>query len=184
MTMTHLKDQRIYESRKLLKIALINLLEDKDISKISVTELSKVSGVSRSTYYRNHDSLEDILLIYLRDWYLETFIHIIQTEGTETLAYSLFQACESELPLFKAIAKCQLDYAIMMDLKQSIELLLSDTYQAVTMDLKDFKAFFNQDYPYNVYAFAGHSYATMRYWIDHPKLTALEVSGHYEGYFM
>lgn len=54
------------ESNKLtkecLQTALIQLMNEKPFDKISITELVKRSGVSRSAFYRNYDSKEDILL--------------------------------------------------------------------------------------------------------------------------
>ena len=48
-------------TRDCLKRAMIRLLNDKDFQKISITELVKVAGVSRTAFYRNYDSKEDLL---------------------------------------------------------------------------------------------------------------------------
>lgn len=45
---------------KLLQ-ALITLLQEKEWSKISITELVETSGVARASYYRNFSSLEELL---------------------------------------------------------------------------------------------------------------------------
>ena len=47
--------------------ALMQLLEDKPLSAISVTELTEKAGVSRMTYYRNYQSKEEIFQDYLDD---------------------------------------------------------------------------------------------------------------------
>lgn len=41
--------------------ALIMLMQNKEWSKISITELIGVSGVARASYYRNFKSLEDLM---------------------------------------------------------------------------------------------------------------------------
>ena len=41
--------------------ALVELLESKPLSAISVSELTQRAGVSRVTFYRNYDSIEEVL---------------------------------------------------------------------------------------------------------------------------
>ncbi len=47
--------------------AFIQLLKEKPLSCISISELTKRAGVSRMTYYRNYQSKEDILSSHLTD---------------------------------------------------------------------------------------------------------------------
>ncbi len=48
-------------TRECLTTALIQLMKEKPIDKITITELVKRSGVSRTAFYRNYSSKEDIL---------------------------------------------------------------------------------------------------------------------------
>ena len=48
-------------TREAIEIALLQLLEKKDLTKISISELVKRAGVSRAAFYRNYDSKEEIL---------------------------------------------------------------------------------------------------------------------------
>jgi AcrR family transcriptional regulator len=43
---------------------LFKLLKVKSFSSIKITELIKVSNVARASYYRNFDTIEDILVFY------------------------------------------------------------------------------------------------------------------------
>ena len=47
--------------------ALIQLLEEKPLSAITISELTEKAGVSRMTYYRNYHTKEDIFETYLDD---------------------------------------------------------------------------------------------------------------------
>ena len=47
--------------------ALIQLLQTKSLSNITITELTERAGVSRMTYYRNYHSLDEIFSSYLKD---------------------------------------------------------------------------------------------------------------------
>ncbi|MCI8462227.1 MAG: TetR/AcrR family transcriptional regulator [Lachnospiraceae bacterium] len=54
-------------ARECMVQALIRLLGEKPLSAISITELTAAAGVSRMTYYRNYQSLDDILRSHLTD---------------------------------------------------------------------------------------------------------------------
>ena len=49
-------------TRECLKTALMQLMKEKSLDKITITELVKRSGVSRTAFYRNYSSKEDILV--------------------------------------------------------------------------------------------------------------------------
>lgn len=53
--------------RECMATALIQLLKEKPLSAVSVSELTKRAGVSRMAYYRNYQSKEDIFSSYLMD---------------------------------------------------------------------------------------------------------------------
>ena len=59
--------------RESLALALIRLLKKKDFSSITVSEIVKLAGVSRSSFYRNFESKEQLLLSYLYDLYKDFF---------------------------------------------------------------------------------------------------------------
>lgn len=47
--------------------ALLNLLERKKFSSISVSDITSEAGVSRMSFYRNYESIEDILIEHLNE---------------------------------------------------------------------------------------------------------------------
>ena len=56
------ENQRIMITRRLLKENLIELLREKPIDKISVTELCKRAEINRSTFYAHYNVPRDVLL--------------------------------------------------------------------------------------------------------------------------
>lgn len=54
-------------AKEYMVIALMQLLDEKPLSSISVSELTRKAGVSRMTYYRNYNRKEDIFISYLED---------------------------------------------------------------------------------------------------------------------
>lgn len=67
------ENQRVTLSKRLLKEAVMKLLQEKHISHISVVELCKRSGINRTTFYRHyqtpHDVLLDVEFDFVRDFH-------------------------------------------------------------------------------------------------------------------
>lgn len=53
-------------TKEVLFMALRRLLEEKSFDDISIKELTDTAGVSRTTFYRNYHSIEDVLMDYFR----------------------------------------------------------------------------------------------------------------------
>ncbi len=53
-------------TRECIETAMIRLMEKKPFADISIQDIITVAGVSRSSYYRNYASKEDILTQYIR----------------------------------------------------------------------------------------------------------------------
>lgn len=54
-------DKRRIRSAELLTDGLIHCMKQKDFTQISISDLQKASGVSRATFYRLFDNVQDIL---------------------------------------------------------------------------------------------------------------------------
>lgn len=61
------KNQANLLAKECIVTALMQLLEEKPFSSITISELTERAGVSRMTYYRNYQVKEDIFEIYLED---------------------------------------------------------------------------------------------------------------------
>lgn len=54
-------DLRIAVTKRMVKEALMELLKEKPLSKIKVSELCEKSGINRATFYRHYETLQDAL---------------------------------------------------------------------------------------------------------------------------
>ena len=54
-------DRRVKYTKKVLKETLLNFLEEKDISEISITEICREADINRGTFYRYYDDIYDLL---------------------------------------------------------------------------------------------------------------------------
>lgn len=60
-------DRRVVRTKKVLTNALFQLLEEKELSQITVTELAQRAEVDRKTYYLHYNTPADILEDFYRD---------------------------------------------------------------------------------------------------------------------
>lgn len=77
------KNQANQLARECMVTALMQLLEEKTLSEISVSEITKRAGVSRMTYYRNYEKKEDIFAEYLSEVIENYYIESEQMTGIE-----------------------------------------------------------------------------------------------------
>jgi AcrR family transcriptional regulator len=54
-------DSRIVQTRKALRLALLQLLDHKPLEEITIREIAATAGVNHSTFYRHHQSKQDLL---------------------------------------------------------------------------------------------------------------------------
>ena len=87
-----MENQRVYLSKKLLENALISLLKQKSLYKISIRELCEVASINRSTFYKYFSSQFD-LLNYMENNLLKGIDNILgePLKGNETLEKSLIK---------------------------------------------------------------------------------------------
>lgn len=57
----HDSDKRVIRTKKAIKAALFRIMEDKDISSITISELTQQANVNRRTFYTHYRNITDIL---------------------------------------------------------------------------------------------------------------------------
>ena len=60
-TARHDSDKRVVRTKKAIKEALFRIMEEKDISSISISQLTAEANVNRRTFYTHYRNLTDIL---------------------------------------------------------------------------------------------------------------------------
>lgn len=56
------ENQRVTVTKRMLREGLLRLLEEKELNKITITELCKEAGINRITFYRHYETPRDVLL--------------------------------------------------------------------------------------------------------------------------
>ena len=54
-------DKRVIRTKKAIRTALFKLMESKDISSITISELTALANVNRRTFYTHYSNITDIL---------------------------------------------------------------------------------------------------------------------------
>ena len=94
-----MKTSRKDFTKNCLATALIELLEDRELSDVSIQDIVDKAGFSRMAYYRNFNSLDEILDYYLFS-YSEAFVEKTKidfaTMGAERFFILIFEHLGSE----------------------------------------------------------------------------------------
>lgn len=87
------EDQRIRLTKRLLKENLIELLAEKNIGRISVTELCSRSDINRSTFYQHYNTPKDVLLGIEREFSERAFASLKGMPDSDSFEERLTRVC-------------------------------------------------------------------------------------------
>jgi len=114
--------------RNSLQKALLELMQDKVINEISITELIKRAGVGRMSFYRNYASKENILLDALRQQTLKC-LEGLKKDNWHLQWNDLFAIFESLKPTVELIYKSGKSHLLFDYIKG-----LSEYFEIKTID--------------------------------------------------
>lgn len=108
-------------TKECLQTALIDLLKSKRMEDISVTELVKRAGVSRTAYYSNYSSFGEIFSEFVQE-NLASMNEDIWTaiNNEEDLFYPVIKLMEEKKDLLKLMMKANLENTAFLQLRESI----------------------------------------------------------------
>ena len=79
--MSNPTDLRVIKTHQAIRIALISLLSEKELSDITISELSARAQVNRKTFYRHNRSISDVVTEFENEL-LSDFSDILKTSNT------------------------------------------------------------------------------------------------------
>ena len=106
-------------TREALELALFELLENKSIDEISITELVKKAGVSRSAFYRNYGT-KDALMISISKNAFDKVCNFVKSSGFSENKVNIFYN------FFKAIKQNEKHFRIYLNFPFKIEQLVGE----------------------------------------------------------
>ena len=123
------KDKNLL-ARESIVNALTELMNEKQYSAITITELTKKAGVSRMTYYRNYSSKEDILRRFMDDVGENIHAKIVDRDLRKNVYlyyYTLFETLGQYAPLVNAALTAGLDGLILDCISRNMDLTFLGT---------------------------------------------------------
>lgn len=95
-------------ARERIVAALTELMNERDYTSITITEITQKAGVSRMTYYRNYSSKEDILRKFMDD--VGESIHAkIMEQGIHKNAYLYYYTLFETLGQYSSLASAAME---------------------------------------------------------------------------
>ena len=97
-------------TRNCLSAALIVLLNKDKLDDISITRLCQVAGVSRMAFYRNYNSIEDVLEDKIKD-FAQRLASQIGTDIYDNW-YMIFKEAQKDKELFEILIKLKSEHKV------------------------------------------------------------------------
>ena len=110
--------------RECIQTALIRLMKTKDLKDITITELTRVAGVSRTTYYRNYYDKEDVLQDLFRSLMREIAADVLAAQTVYDAALAVFGGIQKNVEVYRVLMRA--NYAEAM-LKEITRIASADT---------------------------------------------------------
>lgn len=87
------ENQRIAITKRLLKESLLRLLREKEMDKITISELCRDAGVNRATFYRHYEIPRDVLFDIQKDMYHKLLKEVPLPNGSEDIKPAIERLC-------------------------------------------------------------------------------------------
>lgn len=129
-------------TRECMKTALISLMNEKPFDKITITELVKKSGVSRTAFYRNYNTKEDIILDICNEIFTAISNSIFSDKyknNSYQLFYDYFYKIKENENDFRLLVKAGISQATPIKLENVLEKIIPCTtikshYKLITFE--------------------------------------------------
>ncbi|KRM05534.1 hypothetical protein FC89_GL001234 [Liquorilactobacillus ghanensis DSM 18630] len=147
-------DKRIERTQAKAEKALFELMQNKNFSEISITDIANQAAISRMAFYRNYASKEDILNKFIQKEY-DRFVADITSHHLERLD----QLLEVYFGYFKANPE-----VLSAIVNASIEGLALEKQSAYLLDFFETRVKNQQPAPLAVAYYSGAIFASLLYW--------------------
>lgn len=116
MAIKNNNDRRVLRSRSLLFNALLALMKETEFKSISVKDLTDKADIARPTFYRNYETIEDILIEEM-DIRFDEFFRLVKVDILSgnffNASEKLFKIWKKNRVLFLAMQKAELNHKIL-----------------------------------------------------------------------
>jgi AcrR family transcriptional regulator len=166
------QDKRSKRTRAWLLETLLELIEKKEYSEISITELTEKADIARQTFYRNYDSMDDILLLKMGEVLDEYFNKIqksLELKNDPNMEFEMNQLVyiwQRNEALFTALQKAGLAHRVLEKLSEYVSMFHMKAQNLQELDEK---------HQYLVFFIAGGVYMVLSKWFENKMNTSIEI---------
>ena len=155
-------DRRTTYTKKIIRETFLNLMEEKDISKITVTEICEEADINRATFYKYYLDIYDLLEQIEDELYKELEKILNKSIGNVTLKEVILGIIET-IGANKDICKIILGEHGNKDFLLKILYLVRENCFSIWK--KDFETLYEDDFDYLFTYTANGSIALIQFWI-------------------
>lgn len=157
------ENQRISLTKRLLKESLLRLMQEKEVDKINVTELCRLAGINRATFYRHYEIPRDVLLEIEKDLFLDLRRDVPMPKNASDIRPCLNRLCRfmaDHQELLRVLVKnnSDLDFAMFIN---DIYLEMGSEFRTMA----PFDKYTEEDIRLISLYSAGGSYFLLRHWL-------------------
>ena len=102
--------------RECIQAALIRLMKTKELKDITITELTKTAGVSRTTYYRNYYEKADVLQDLFNSLMQEIASEILAAKTVYDTAFAVFDGIRRNADVYQVLLKAHYAEAMLREI--------------------------------------------------------------------
>lgn len=105
-----------------LQTALIELLDSKSINAITISELTRKAGVSRTAFYSNYQTINDVLTEFIESHLKKLNDYIwIAINHQEDLFYPIIKKIHDEFDLYSLLLKADIEKTAFLQIRDYIK---------------------------------------------------------------
>lgn len=137
-------DQRVRLTRNLLENALVQLMQEQHISKISIRAICEVAGINRSTFYAHYTDQYD-LLNQVEQEVLDNLNNYLSKQDLDEnhpisiqVLTKVLDYFKENIELFKALLSENCDFAFQKDLMELAQVISSQQNQSLDVRTQEY----------------------------------------------
>lgn len=137
-------DQRVRLTRNLLKNALVQLMQEQHLSKISIRALCEVADINRSTFYAHYTDQYDLLEKVEQEALDNLNKYLSRQDFNNDRPISLqvltrvLDYIKANIELFKALLSENCDFAFQKDLMELAQVISSQQNQSLDLRIQEY----------------------------------------------
>lgn len=169
-------DQRVALTKRMLREGLLSLLHEKELGKITVTELCARAGINRATFYRHYQQPRDVVVDIRYDLFNRAKMVGLEAWKGNDLQRWLEDMClffYEQADILRILFRCRTD--------EEFVAFINETYQTHFREMGSRGCGRQSDdgeLKLTTYCVAGGMYYVLRQWILEPiEKTPQEVAG-------